>query len=56
MSYLSVSDYLLACKEEKAREFAAYLFTALFEEFTDTYSRLEVPLGFRHFWLSRSTG
>ncbi|EER97998.2 Fanconi anemia group D2 protein homolog [Sorghum bicolor] len=42
MSYLSVSDYLLACKEEKAREFAAYLFTALFEEFTDTYSRLEL--------------
>uniref|UniRef100_A0A804MWQ7 Fanconi anemia group D2 protein n=1 Tax=Zea mays TaxID=4577 RepID=A0A804MWQ7_MAIZE len=42
MSYLSVSDYLLACKEEKAREFAAYLFTALFEEFTDTYSRQEL--------------
>jgi len=52
MSYLSVSDYLLACKEEKAREFAAYLFTALFEEFIDTYSRQEVPLGFKHFWLS----
>lgn len=34
MSFLSVSDYLLACKEDKAREFAPFLFTALFEEFT----------------------
>ncbi|RLN34883.1 hypothetical protein C2845_PM03G20140 [Panicum miliaceum] len=42
MSFLSVSDYLLACKEDKAREFASYLFTALFEEFTDTYSRQEL--------------
>uniref|UniRef100_A0ACD5UPL3 Uncharacterized protein n=1 Tax=Avena sativa TaxID=4498 RepID=A0ACD5UPL3_AVESA len=42
MSYLSVSDYLLACKEEKAREFATYLFTALFEEFNDTFSRQEL--------------
>ncbi|XP_066393336.1 uncharacterized protein [Miscanthus floridulus] len=42
MSYLSVSNYLLACKEEKAREFAAYLFIALFEEFIDTYSRQEL--------------
>uniref|UniRef100_A0A0D9WVL7 Fanconi anemia group D2 protein n=1 Tax=Leersia perrieri TaxID=77586 RepID=A0A0D9WVL7_9ORYZ len=42
MSYLSVSDFLLACKEEKAREFAAYLFTALFEEFSDTFSRQEL--------------
>ena len=45
MSYLSVSDYLLACKEEKAREFVAYLFTTLFEEFSETNSRQEVPLG-----------
>ncbi|CAN6196902.1 unnamed protein product [Urochloa humidicola] len=42
MSFLSVSDYLLACKEEKAREFASYLFTVLFEEFSDTYSRQEL--------------
>ncbi|RLM86813.1 hypothetical protein C2845_PM04G02790 [Panicum miliaceum] len=42
MSFLSVSDYLLACKEEKAREFASYLFTALFEEFTDMYFRQEL--------------
>uniref|UniRef100_A0A453BMK2 Fanconi anemia group D2 protein n=1 Tax=Aegilops tauschii subsp. strangulata TaxID=200361 RepID=A0A453BMK2_AEGTS len=42
MSYLSVSDYLLACKEDKAREFATYLFTALFEEFSDTFSRQEL--------------
>ncbi|KAL6880204.1 hypothetical protein ACP4OV_011769 [Aristida adscensionis] len=41
-SFLSVSAYLLACKEEKAREFATYLFTALFEEFSDTYSRQEL--------------
>ncbi|KAL6647037.1 hypothetical protein ACP70R_014474 [Stipagrostis hirtigluma subsp. patula] len=41
-SYLSVSDYLLACKEEKAREFATYLFTALFEELSDAYSRQEL--------------
>ncbi|KAJ1287788.1 hypothetical protein BS78_02G037500 [Paspalum vaginatum] len=41
-SFLSVSDYLLTCKEEKAREFATYLFTALFEEFSDTYSRQEL--------------
>ncbi|XP_048555066.1 uncharacterized protein LOC125536035 [Triticum urartu] len=44
MSYLSVSDYLLACKEDKAREFATYLFTALFEEFSDTFSRQEKVL------------
>ena len=50
MSFLSVSDYLLACKEEKAREFASYLFTALFEEFTDTYSRQEVLLGCQYLW------
>ncbi|RCV09513.1 hypothetical protein SETIT_2G035600v2 [Setaria italica] len=42
MLFLSMSDYLLACKEEKAREFASYLFTALFEEFSDTYSRQEL--------------
>ncbi|KAI5013822.1 hypothetical protein ZWY2020_047314 [Hordeum vulgare] len=42
MSYLSVSDYLLACKEDKARGFATYLFTALFEEFSDTFSRQEL--------------
>ncbi|VAH30586.1 unnamed protein product [Triticum turgidum subsp. durum] len=42
MSYLSVSDYLLACKEDKARAFATYLFTALFEEFSDTFSRQEL--------------
>jgi Fanconi anemia group D2 protein len=51
MSYLSVSDYLLACKEEKAREFATYLFTALFEEFNDTYSRQEVSFCFQHLCL-----
>ncbi|KAG8100721.1 hypothetical protein GUJ93_ZPchr0013g34330 [Zizania palustris] len=42
MSYLSMSDFLLACKEDRAREFAAYLFNALFEEFSDTFSRQEL--------------
>jgi Fanconi anemia group D2 protein len=51
VSYLSVSDFLLACKEEKAREFAAYLFTALFEEFSDTFSRQEVSFGCLHLML-----
>jgi hypothetical protein len=46
-----VSDFLLACKEEKAREFATYLFTALFEEFNDTFSRQEVPFFCQHLCL-----
>ena len=53
MSYLSVSDYLLACKEEKAIEFATYLFTALFEEFNDTFSRQEVPFCCQYLALCR---
>ncbi|XP_010247495.1 PREDICTED: Fanconi anemia group D2 protein [Nelumbo nucifera] len=41
-SFLSVCEYLLSCKEQKAREFGIHLYTSLFEEFTDTYSRQEV--------------
>ncbi|XP_073107701.1 uncharacterized protein [Elaeis guineensis] len=41
-SFLSVSEYLLGCKEQQARDFGIHLYTSLFEEFTDTYSRQEV--------------
>ncbi|KAJ0982639.1 hypothetical protein J5N97_010894 [Dioscorea zingiberensis] len=41
-SFLSVCEYLLACREQQARDFGIYLYTALFEEFCDTYSRQEV--------------
>ncbi|KAF9592495.1 hypothetical protein IFM89_015066 [Coptis chinensis] len=41
-SFLSVSEYLLACKEQKAREFGIHLYISLFDEFTDTYSRHEI--------------
>ncbi|XVE78448.1 hypothetical protein DITRI_Ditri13aG0146000 [Diplodiscus trichospermus] len=42
LSFLSFSEYLLACKEQKARDFGIYMYTLLFEEFADTYSRQEV--------------
>ncbi|OVA07427.1 hypothetical protein BVC80_8713g9 [Macleaya cordata] len=41
-SFLSVCEYLLACKEHKAREFGIHLYMSMFDEFTDTYSRQEV--------------
>ncbi|KAF9613441.1 hypothetical protein IFM89_008271 [Coptis chinensis] len=41
-SFLSVSEYLLACKEQKAREFGIHMYISLFDEFTDTYSRHEI--------------
>ncbi|GLT94035.1 hypothetical protein SLE2022_117980 [Rubroshorea leprosula] len=40
--FLSLSEYLLACKEQKAREFGIHIYSRLFEEFVDTYSRQEV--------------
>ncbi|XP_062170326.1 uncharacterized protein LOC133876038 [Alnus glutinosa] len=40
--FLSLSEYLLASKEQKAREFGIHMYTRLFEEFIDTYSRQEV--------------
>ncbi|KAL5808169.1 hypothetical protein ACOSQ3_028860 [Xanthoceras sorbifolium] len=41
-SFLSLSEFLLTCKEQKAREFGVHLYARLFEEFNDTYSRHEV--------------
>ncbi|GAV74416.1 hypothetical protein CFOL_v3_17896 [Cephalotus follicularis] len=41
-SFLSLTEYLLACKEQKAREFGIYLYSSLFEEYADNYSRQEV--------------
>ncbi|KAJ4811357.1 fanconi anemia group D2 protein [Rhynchospora pubera] len=41
-SFLSVTEYLLSCKEDKARDFAIHLFMVLFEEFCDIYSRQEI--------------
>ena len=37
-----MSEYLLACKEQKAREIGIHLYARLFEEFNDPYSRHEV--------------
>ncbi|XP_075073834.1 uncharacterized protein LOC107797636 isoform X2 [Nicotiana tabacum] len=39
---LSISEYLLACKEAKAREFGIHMYTNLFKELVDSYSRQEV--------------
>ncbi|MCD7455074.1 hypothetical protein HAX54_026977 [Datura stramonium] len=39
---LSISEYLLACKEDKAREFGIHMYTNLFKELVDSYSRQEV--------------
>ncbi|XP_058097444.1 uncharacterized protein LOC131242659 isoform X2 [Magnolia sinica] len=41
-SFLSVCEYLLACKEKQAIEFGIYMYMCLFEEFADTYSRQEI--------------
>ncbi|KAG9439837.1 hypothetical protein H6P81_020002 [Aristolochia fimbriata] len=41
-AFLSVADYLLACKEQQARDFGIYLYTSLFEELVGTYFRQEV--------------
>ncbi|XP_048434271.1 LOW QUALITY PROTEIN: Fanconi anemia group D2 protein homolog [Pyrus x bretschneideri] len=42
LSFISLSEYLLACKEQKSREFGMYIYVCLFEEFADMYSRQEV--------------
>ncbi|OMO97001.1 hypothetical protein CCACVL1_04714 [Corchorus capsularis] len=42
LTLLSLSEYLLACKEQKARDFGIYMYTLLFQEFADAYSRQEV--------------
>ncbi|KAG2717749.1 hypothetical protein I3760_03G190400 [Carya illinoinensis] len=41
-SFLSLSEYLLACKEQRARGFGIHMYICLFEEFLDNYSRQEV--------------
>ncbi|XP_065854145.1 uncharacterized protein [Euphorbia lathyris] len=41
-SFLSLSEYLLASREQKAREFGIHMYLCLFEAFTDTYYRQEV--------------
>lgn len=41
-SFISLSEYLLTCKEQKAREFGVRVYTSLFKEFADSYSRQEV--------------
>ncbi|XP_028553481.1 Fanconi anemia group D2 protein-like isoform X3 [Dendrobium catenatum] len=41
-SFVSLSEYLLTCKEKQARKFGIHLYTLLFVEFKDTYSRQEV--------------
>ncbi|KAK8517816.1 hypothetical protein V6N12_016656 [Hibiscus sabdariffa] len=42
VAFLSLAEYILACKEQKARDFGIYMYTLLFEEFAGTYSRQEV--------------
>ncbi|XP_042440360.1 Fanconi anemia group D2 protein homolog isoform X1 [Zingiber officinale] len=41
-SFLSITAYLLSCKEPQAKMFGIHLYTSLFEEFSDTYSRQEI--------------
>ncbi|XP_010532525.1 PREDICTED: Fanconi anemia group D2 protein homolog isoform X2 [Tarenaya hassleriana] len=40
--FLSLAEHLLSCKEEKARKIGTHIYTRLFEEFVDNYSRQEV--------------
>ncbi|KAI3445229.1 hypothetical protein Pfo_001894 [Paulownia fortunei] len=41
-TFLSLSAYLLGCKEQRAQEFGIHIYICLFEEFSDTYTRQEV--------------
>ncbi|CAN4108571.1 unnamed protein product [Withania somnifera] len=41
-TFISISEYLLACKEDKAREFGIHMYTNLFKELVDNCSRQEV--------------
>ncbi|KAJ4980681.1 hypothetical protein NE237_031518 [Protea cynaroides] len=41
-SFLSWCEYLLACKEQIVREYGIHMYTSLFAEFTDNYSRQEI--------------
>ncbi|KAG8391040.1 hypothetical protein BUALT_Bualt01G0146600 [Buddleja alternifolia] len=41
-TFLSLSAYLLACKEQRAQEFGIHMYVCLFEEYCDAYLRQEV--------------
>ncbi|KAL5581637.1 hypothetical protein UlMin_014079 [Ulmus minor] len=41
-SFISLSEYMLGCKEQKARKFGIHMYITQFEEFSDSYSRQEV--------------
>ncbi|KAL0716629.1 hypothetical protein Bca4012_065951 [Brassica carinata] len=41
-SFISLAEHLLSCKEEKPREFGSHIYTRLFEDFADNYSRQEI--------------
>ncbi|GFP99763.1 fanconi anemia group d2 protein homolog [Phtheirospermum japonicum] len=41
-TFLSLSAYLLGCKEQRAQEFGIHIYICLFEEFDDAYTRQEV--------------
>ncbi|XP_019161655.1 PREDICTED: Fanconi anemia group D2 protein homolog isoform X2 [Ipomoea nil] len=41
-TFISISGYLLACKEQKAQEFGIHMYKCLFEEFADSFSRQEL--------------
>ncbi|KAK8957970.1 hypothetical protein KSP39_PZI000438 [Platanthera zijinensis] len=41
-SFISLCEYLLSCKEKQVRHFSIHLYTSLFGEFKDTYSKQEV--------------
>ncbi|XP_021624026.1 Fanconi anemia group D2 protein homolog isoform X3 [Manihot esculenta] len=40
--FLSLSEYFLTCREQKARDFGTHIYMCLFGEFGDTYCRQEV--------------
>ncbi|CAH9068122.1 unnamed protein product [Cuscuta europaea] len=41
-TFISMSGYLLGCKEQKAQDFGIHMYKCLFEEFADVYSRQEL--------------
>ncbi|CAN6476552.1 unnamed protein product [Victoria cruziana] len=41
-SFISIGEFLLACKEQSAREFGVFIYITLFEEFLDPISRNQV--------------
>ncbi|XP_030543859.1 Fanconi anemia group D2 protein homolog isoform X2 [Rhodamnia argentea] len=41
-SFLSLCEYIFSCKEHKARTFGIHMYTCLFEEVADPYSRQEI--------------